>query len=1017
MDFDDETNDVRSTSTTTSSSRGIGSFASSSSSSSSSSSIISSRRRRRDDNASVVSVVRGAGAGAWAVQDAGTYQMLHDDCTYLCSTMLVSAAAAKLQSQALEAALDLAQLLQHRKTRSVLWQGGGSGGSSGGGEREAKSTATNSSQDEPEPKRAKHTTTVLENILQVLSQAGKGTASSSRSSSSSSIGKPYYEDGNSSAASSVCGSPPRAGGGSGTSSLRTKSARRKLKQQSTIASNGGAGAGGIGGMVLSPELKQVLACILYFLSWDCTLSEHHSVASMGKQGVPSVARKVRQTILEHGGALQGILRLTLPPPQQQRRNATANAAWEPQTHSAPFSASAASSPTRKPQPVPSSAPSSPPTRTSSSSSSRCSIVKTSKVRGRLGTTHPPWEDSGASVQSSSLHSTSAGSSVSSVSFQEDAMGSAARSATTSSQSDRGGGGDPTAAGRRNRKKRKQSMPSVPEEDDDGFGFGVDFHMDGRSKQILPPPPSRQRGDANANTSTMSFTSEDTTSRFPTPTSPPRRRRQTPAAAPATSPDRSIASSSSSVAASEYSVLPARLSQKLKTLVSKVSLSSKKNPPSANLDTIQPQNGNDNDDDDPWVSMVCLESIHRIVTGKDEDDGSASCLEPTEKEEQDEQFDNPLLQTNVLLGKSSSGVVPLLGRSMSVSLRAVCQANDSNSIINSKLLSYWHDRIAMLASLIDGACLFNKANRRGFAEEDPFSFEEHKQGLVYHILWLLHHSCRRIIPQQQSQENGDETALLSGIRLLALRTLTSLTHDNELAAEQMTQWYDFVDNHSSSSTESSSIRGIDVLAELVFELEGRGKGLADQSKKKKGRASDEELHRYDSTIFCLNTLANIIEAANVRRMLAEITVSSSSSGDEELWLKWLCRWLVSQTETFRDAILGIGKETGSRSEQRELQKHEEDKLVAAGNSCVLLACLMTEPEEISEEPESTNTIRNLILEQMPRNEGSTGVTMIINTLKAFCNFYYCSLGDLSVAIVTPVKKLIEELDNLQKTELK
>jgi hypothetical protein len=80
--------------------------------------------------------------------------------------------------------------------------------------------------------------------------------------------------------------------------------------------------------------------------------------------------------------------------------------------------------------------------------------------------------------------------------------------------------------------------------------------------------------------------------------------------------------------------------------------------------------------------------------------------------------------------------------------------------------------------------------------------------------------------------------------------------------------------------------------------------------------------------------------------------------------------------------------------------------------------MTEPEEISEEPESTNTIRNLIIEEMPRHEdgSSTGVAMIINCLKAFCNFYHFSLGDLSVAIVTPVKMLIGELEELQKTDL-
>jgi hypothetical protein len=36
----------------------------------------------------------------------------------------------------------------------------------------------------------------------------------------------------------------------------------------------------------------------------------------------------------------------------------------------------------------------------------------------------------------------------------------------------------------------------------------------------------------------------------------------------------------------------------------------------------------------------------------------------------------------------------------------------------------------------------------------------------------------------------------------------------------------------------------------------------------------------------------------------------------------------------------------------------------------------------------------------------------NTLKAFCNFYHYSLGDLSVAIVAPVGQLITELERMQ-----
>ena len=69
-----------------------------------------------------LSVRRGvAGFSAYAVQDAGTYQMLHDECSYLCSTIL---SRRILPSKAIGAAIELATLLSSRKTRSILWQGG-----------------------------------------------------------------------------------------------------------------------------------------------------------------------------------------------------------------------------------------------------------------------------------------------------------------------------------------------------------------------------------------------------------------------------------------------------------------------------------------------------------------------------------------------------------------------------------------------------------------------------------------------------------------------------------------------------------------------------------------------------------------------------------------------------------------------------------------------------------------------------------------------------------------------------
>jgi hypothetical protein len=53
--------------------------------------------------------------------------------------------------------------------------------------------------------------------------------------------------------------------------------------------------------------------------------------------------------------------------------------------------------------------------------------------------------------------------------------------------------------------------------------------------------------------------------------------------------------------------------------------------------------------------------------------------------------------------------------------------------------------------------------------------------------------------------------------------------------------------------------------------------------------------------------------------------------------------------------------------------------------------------------------------LAENGTSLGVTMIINTLKAFCNYYHLSLGQLSFAVVAPVKKLIQELEDVEEFE--
>ena len=459
-------------------------------------------------------------------------------------------------------------------------------------------------------------------------------------------------------------------------------------------------------------------------------------------------------------------------------------------------------------------------------------------------------------------------------------------------------------------------------------------------------------------------------------------------------------------------------------------------------------------DCPWLSMVCLESLTRILTGR-EKEGKPSCLEGEEVSGKrgndvdedldigDDENNNIFLVTNRLLGKS--GVIPFLGSAMSQSMIVATKLvfaegypkidDFSNPCRNlndraDECWNYCRDRLNLISSLIDEACFFSEQNRRSFCEDDPFSFEDRKEGLVFHILLFLQ-KCAQCDLSQLDQKRSETMSF-------ALRTLTSLTHENTLAAEQMKISYRRDTNMIKAKAPTTIILGIDILAKLLFKLEEshslcstKSIGTALPSSK---RETDHDMYRYDCTIFCLTTFANIIEGAGIRRMLIEIKVMLQS-GSSLSWVKWLCQWLVKQTDSFREEILSIGTDRSNKdpnggqnitkpgngssnninNEHEELQKHEEEKLVAAGNGCVVLACLMTESDD--DDPEFSVTLRKLIKDQMPLNKdgSSSGLTLIVNTLKAYCNYYQISMGQVSFAVVAPVKKLIEELEDIVKFE--
>jgi len=250
----------------------------------------------------------------------------------------------------------------------------------------------------------------------------------------------------------------------------------------------------------------------------------------------------------------------------------------------------------------------------------------------------------------------------------------------------------------------------------------------------------------------------------------------------------------------------------------------------------------------------------------------------------------------------------------------------------------------------------------------------------------------------SQTPSELEVAWEDIFLSAIRTLTSLTHENEVASNQLlinTMWYD-----------GKVKKGIVVLAEILRGTALHKEKLLEAEEGLNRRTLRKHLHFcYDLVIFCLNTMTNVTDHVNAPEALAEYKMS------ETLFIVWLTRWLVQHTGSFRDAIangsFGHSNDSNEKGE-RALEKEEEEDLVTAGNGFILLACLM-KPQRTS----TQNVIarRKTILAEMPQEVDP--IKFMINTLKAFCNFYHYSVGSLSIAIVTPVKLLIDILKDIDR----
>lgn len=373
-----------------------------------------------------------------------------------------------------------------------------------------------------------------------------------------------------------------------------------------------------------------------------------------------------------------------------------------------------------------------------------------------------------------------------------------------------------------------------------------------------------------------------------------------------------------------------------------------------------------------MTLLPLVALTRIVTGKISDE-SESCLDDDSENEEDRDSEediissNPILMTNHLLAQG--GIIPLLSLALSESVAA------AGAIVNlgcSGCVVYLQERIKRLSSLVDGACLLSDTNRVYFCKE---GYTDEAGGyLVVGLVSLL----GKFLCHQDALKNE----FLFEILLSSLRALTSITHECIDAAQEL------------ESAGISGRNGLCVIMEVLHTLATR-----------KPSDSTEKI-RYDASIFCLNTLANLVESGTSSRKLVDAKLPSGSG----LFCAWLSEWLTQKTESFQEALVeSTFNSSPSRHQKRKLEKEEDENLVLAGNGFVLLACLLV---AISESEQSSKASFVEQMSKIPGDGLKEKISFIKNVLRAFCNFYHFSVGDLAVAIITPVKKIMMKLDQIR-----
>jgi hypothetical protein len=336
--------------------------------------------------------------------------------------------------------------------------------------------------------------------------------------------------------------------------------------------------------------------------------------------------------------------------------------------------------------------------------------------------------------------------------------------------------------------------------------------------------------------------------------------------------------------------------------------------------------------------------------------------------------------------AEAGIVSLLATAVADTLSAVvrllsrdCRKGRRQKAVCAGCVSHFCERLRMLVSIVDASCLFCDENRVTFCQG---GYSDELGGyLIVGLVSVLSCFC-------DAGHHNMFVGVWGDIVLETLRALLTLTHENKVAARELE-----VLLHKRAES------GLGVISRVLH----ASTAIIDAE-------SADNKHKYDCSIFCLNILTNYLESGGSCLSLYEIPLTNGASKVASVprpFLSWLAAWLVDQTSTFRDAVMeSTFGSSPSKHSSRTLQGNEDEKLVMAGNGFVLLAWVLVGDDTRPAPLKVCETIEA----ELPGSDPATKRTFLRNTLKAFCNFYHASVGDVSVVIVDPVKKLIRKLES-------